>query len=216
MVSREAGLQQAGTIWVVNLDKPLPSINPLLPAKFRQALPKDLPALAKAMVTSTLADVSKRLESGRCCYTAWVDSQLTAYGWASFEEEYIGEMDLRLRLLPGEAYLWDCFTLPAFRQKRLFSALLVYMLQELRDKPVCRVWIGANQENEASQRGIARAGFHSVADLVVQWGPARRRVSVRSYPGVPESLVSEARRAFLGDLQGVDLASGPPAGFTQA
>jgi hypothetical protein len=154
-----------------------------------------------------LAEVYKRFEAGRSCYTAWVEGQLAAYGWVSFDEEFIGELNLRLRLLPGEAYIWDCATLPAFRQKRLFSALLVYMLGELQAEPLCRVWIGANLDNVASQRGIARAGFRRVADLVVARVLALRMVWVRSWPGVPENLVAEARRAFLGNRDGVWLAA---------
>ena len=85
-----------------------------------------------------------RFETGRHCYTAWVAGVLAAYGWVSFEEEFIGELGLRLKLLPGEAYIWDCVTLPAYRQNHLYSALLGYMLDELRAGPLCRVWIGAD------------------------------------------------------------------------
>jgi hypothetical protein len=201
MIASQEVWQQAGTIWMVDLDEPHPPIAPLVQASFRRAGMEDAPALAGSMGSSTLVDVYTRFETGRSCYLACSAGQLAAYGWASFEEEYIGEMGLRLRLLPGEAYIWDCATLPAFRQKRLFSALLVYILHELRSSSVCRAWIGANQENVASQRGIARAGFHSVADLVITHGPTRRLVFIKSHPGAPESLVAEARRVFLGDIQ---------------
>jgi hypothetical protein len=149
------------------------------------------------------AEVYSRFETGRSCYTAWVEGQIAAYGWVSFTEEMIGELNLRLRLLPGEAYIWDCATLPAFRQKRLFSALLVYMVKELQAEPLCRLWIGADLDNVASQRGIARAGFRRVADLVVARVLGLRQVWVQSWPGVPESVVAEARRAFLGNRDGV-------------
>jgi hypothetical protein len=159
------------------------------------------------MGNGAAAEVYGRFETGRRCFTAWVEGQLAAYGWVSFDEEYIGELSLRLRLLPGEAYIWDCVTLPAFRQKHLFSALLVYMLGELRAGPLCRVWIGANLDNAASQRGIARAGFRRVADLVVARVLTLRLVWVQGRPGVPENLVAEARRAFLGNREGVWLAA---------
>ena len=81
----------------------------------------------------------------------------------------IGELDLRLRLALDEACIWYCATLPAFRQQHLYSALLSYILKELYNtQPVCRVWIGADLDNIASQRGIARAGFHRVATLLVE------------------------------------------------
>jgi len=199
MVSAENDSRRAGTIWSLNLDETTPVITPLVTATFRRAGPETAPALAAAMGNAEPEEVCKRFDTGRRCYTAWVDGELAAYGWVSFDEELIGELSLRLRLLPGEAYIWDCATVPGFRQNHLFSALLVYMVRELRAEPLCRVWIGANLENIASQRGIARAGFRRVADLVVARVIALRMVWVQSWPGVPDSLVAEARRAFLGD-----------------
>jgi GNAT superfamily N-acetyltransferase len=200
----------------MDLDEPTPVITPLVSATFRRVGPESVPALAVAM-SSTSAEVHQRFETGRRCYAAWTEGQLAAYGWVSFDEEHIGELNLRLSLLPGEAYIWDCATLPAFRQKRLFSALLVYLLQELKAGPLYRVWIGANLDNVASQRGIDRAGFHRVADLVVARVLGLRRVWVQGQPGVPESLVVEARRAFLGVHDGIWLnalssAKSSPAG----
>jgi hypothetical protein len=88
-------------------------------------------------------------------------------------------------------------TLPAFRQNHLYSALLDYIVKELRAENLCRVWIGADLDNVPSQRGIARAGFQAVADLVIARVSAMRSVWVQGRPGVPEGLLVEARRAFL-------------------
>jgi GNAT superfamily N-acetyltransferase len=156
-----------------------------------------------------LTEITGRLETGRQCYAAWVEGQVVAYGWLSFEHEDIGELNLRMKLLPGEAYIWDCATLPAFRGKGLYSALLVYILGNLRAQNICRVWIGADYDNLASQKGIARAGFHHVADLVIERVLAMRQVWVTGLPDVPESIVAEARRAFLNDRDKVWLNVGP-------
>jgi hypothetical protein len=132
-----------------------------------------------------------------------VADKLAAYGWVSFNEEHIGELNLRLTLLPGEAYIWDCATLPVYRQNYLYSALLVYILEELRTEGLCRVWIGADVENVASQRGIARAGFRLVADLLIARVLTLRSVWMQGGPDVPEDLVAEARRAFLNSRERV-------------
>ncbi len=189
--------RRAGTIWAANLDDPLPVTTPLIEAAFCPAGPASLPALATALGQDASADMLQRFATGRRCYAAWVEGRVAAYGWVSFDEEFVGELNLRLRLLPGEAYIWDCVTAPPFRRHHLYTALLGYILHELRAMPVCRAWIGANQENVPSQRGIARAGFHRVADVLVARVLTLRQVWVQGYPDVPESLVSEARRAFL-------------------
>jgi hypothetical protein len=146
------------------------------------------------------AELLNRFNTGRRCYTAWVGDTLAAYGWVSFDEEYIGELNLRVRLLPGEVYIWDCATAPLFRRNRLYSALLSFIIGELCTEQLCRAWIGADLANKPSQQGIARAGFHHVADLVVARVLAMRQVVwVQGQPDVPDQLVAEARRAFLND-----------------
>jgi len=197
MVSAENDPRRAGTIWMLNLDEPTPVITPRVKANFRRLDPDLAPALAATLGRNASSDIFKRLESGRHCYSAWVGDQLTAYGWVSFDNEYIGELNLRIRLLPGEAYIWDCATLPAFRQKRLYSALLVHILGELRSGQLCRAWIGADLANTISQKGIAHAGFHHVADLVVARVLTLRQVWVQGLPNAPDHIVAEARRAFL-------------------
>ena len=197
MVSSENDPRRHGTIWMLNLDQEPPTILPRIQADFRRVTPDLAPALASSIGPVYLPEVTKRLESGRQCYGAWVDGQVAAYGWVSFEEEEIGELNLRIKLVPGEAYIWDCATLPAFREKLLYSALLIYILGQLRAQNQCRAWIGADYANLPSQKGIARAGFHHVADLVIERVLAMRQVWVVGLPDIPETIVAEARRAFL-------------------
>ena len=199
MVSADNDPRRHGTIWMTNLDKAMPAVSPRVHADFHRVTLDLAPALASSNVSLALSEITKRLESGRQCYAAWVDGQVAAYGWVSFEEEDIGELNLRIKLLPGEAYIWDCATLPAFREKLLYSALLAYILSELRFQNLCRAWIGADLNNLPSQKGMARAGFRHVADLVIERVLAMRQVWVTGLPDVPESIVAEARRAFLND-----------------
>ena len=153
------------------------------------------------------AVVLERFDAGRRCYAAWVDGRIAAFGWVSHGEEWIGEMRLRIRLVPGEAYVWDCATLPAYRRCRLYTALLAHIADDLRAEELCRAWIGTDLDNVASQRGIALAGFKPVADLVLERMLALRRVWVWGRPGVPEVLVADVRRAVLGDRDRAWLAA---------
>lgn len=199
LASADHDPRRSGTIWMMNLDWPAPVITPLVPATFCRIGPESIPAMVSATSRYASANLLKRFENGRRCYTAWVDGKLAAYGWVSPDEELIGELSLRIKLVPGEAYIWDCATLPAYRQKHLYSALLVYIVGELRLEGLCRVWIGADLDNEASQRGIANAGFHHIADLGISRVLALRQVWVQGHPGVPDHILAEARRAFLED-----------------
>jgi len=200
MVSSANDPRKAGTIWVLDLAEDFPVIMPLVDAVLGRAGPEAAPELAAIMEGVTYPEILGRFESGRRCYTARVEEKLVAYGWVSFDEEYVGELRLRLRLKPKEAYIWDCATIPAFRRQGLYSSLLSLILQDLRrNSRLERVWIGANLDNEPSQHGIARAGFHRVAGLVVERVLGMRMVWVEGWPGVPDALVDEARRVFLDD-----------------
>lgn len=195
-VAVENDPRRAGTIWMLNLDEPVPAITPLVLPTFGRVTPDLAPALASTMGVPA-SEVLKRFESGRRCYAARLGDEFASYGWVSFEEEHIGELNLRIKLLRGEAYIWDCATIPAFRRKRLYSALLSYIIRELHTEGFCRAWIGADMDNLPSQQGIARAGFHHVADLVMARVLALRQAWVQGRPGVPDHIVAAARRAFL-------------------
>lgn len=198
MVSADRDPRRVGTIWSADLGEPRPQITPVIPTVFQRVGLESLNELSAAMGPGTIDEIRQRFTRGRACWAAWVEGVISAYGWASFNEETIGELNLRLDLPPGEVYIWDCATLPVFRRQGLYSALLSAMLDQLAADGVNRAWIGANLDNEPSQRGIDRTGFRRVADLVIARSAHKRMVWAQAYPGVPESLVGEARRAFLG------------------
>ena len=203
MASAQNDPRHAGTIWATNVDEPRPDLKPSVAAQFRRLGPESAELLATVMSGTPLAEILRRFQAGQRCYTAWVDDHPAAYGWVSFDEEYVGELNLRVRLVPGEVYIWDCFTLPAYRRHGLYAALLVHILRDLEKDSVCRAWIGADADNIASQRGIARAGFRAVADMVLARVFAMRLVWVQARPGMPEGAVAEARRAFLDNRDSV-------------
>jgi len=207
MGSADRDPRRAGTIWALNLDGNLPLVQPGLPAVFTRLGPESARQLAAAMGAGALPVVRERFAAGRQAYAAWVGREIASYGWVSFQEELVGELNLRLNLVLGEAYIWDCATLPAYRGQHLYSALLTQIVQELYYQSVCRVWIGADLDNLASQRGIARAGFHRVADLLVERVLAMRMVWAEGHPEVPDSWVAEARRVYLGDREKVWLGA---------
>jgi hypothetical protein len=203
MVSADHDPRRAGTIWSMSLAESLPILTPLIPADFCRVESQSALELADAMGANALPEVQKRFESGRRCYAMRVNGLVAAYGWVSFGEEFVGELNLRLRLLPSEAYIWDCATLPAFRRNHLYSVLLSFIVRELQKESFSRAWIGADLDNMPSQRGIALAGFTCVADLVIERVLTLRQVWVQGRPNLPENLVAEARRVFLNDREHV-------------
>ena len=192
-------VQHIGTFWILELDRPLPpAIVPRVPATFMRIGPEVAGELAQAMGLDDPAIILQRFATGRHCYAARVDGKLAAYGWVTFDEEAIGELGLRFRLKAGEAYIWDCATLPAYRGRLLYPALLSYIVSELRAAGLCRVWIGADMDNIVSQKGMALAGFQPAIDFLVDSSPGISRPRLNRRPGIPEQLVMDVHHALFG------------------
>jgi GNAT superfamily N-acetyltransferase len=193
-------VQHLGTLWVLNLDSsPTIEIVPRVLATFQRIGAEEAFSLAQAMGRDDATEVLQRFATGRCCYAALIGDILAAYAWVTFDREEIGELGLHIRLAPGEAYIWDCATLPAYRGLRLYPAMLTHIVSELRAEGLSRIWIGADVDNAASQIGMSLAGFVPVADIVIDCVLTLRRLWLRGQPGVPEQLVMDARYALFGD-----------------
>ena len=194
----ETEAQRLGILWMLKLDEPLPSSpQPRIPVTFSRAGREEAEELASAMGLDNPGPVLQRFERGSRCYIARVDARIVAYGWISFDEEEIGELGLHMRLNKGEAYIWDCGTLPEYRGQRLYPALLGYMLCELQKAGVQRVWIGTDADNLPSQVGVALAGCQPVVDVVRD--SATNRLVSRGRTGVPIEDVVDAHYAMFGN-----------------
>ncbi len=208
MQPAEADEQPQNTLWMLELGQPLPvGPTPQVPAVFMRAGPEVVQELAQAMSLDDQTVVLQRFDSGRQCYVGRIDGTLATYGWVTFDEEDIGELSLSIRLQAGEAYIWNCATLPAYRGQRLYPALLAYIVGELHHQGLRRVWIGTDTDNRPSQSGIILAGFQPVGDVVVSRALTLRRAWMRGRPGVPEQLVADARYALFGEREEVWLAA---------
>jgi GNAT superfamily N-acetyltransferase len=78
----------------------------------------------------------------------------------------IEELDFSFTVPPGNGYLWDFVTLPAWRGRGVYPHLLQEIVRQ--ETEIERFWIGYEDRNEVSGRGIARAGFRVVGDLIVE------------------------------------------------
>ena len=204
----EADMLPQGTLWTLDLDQPLPPGQiPQVPVVFMRAGPEAAQELARAMDLDGPSLVLQRFDSGRHCYTGRIDGTLVTYGWVTFDEEDIGELGLSIRLKAGEAYIWNCATLPAYRRQRLYSALLAHIASELQRQGLHRVWIGTDTDNLPSQSGMTLAGFQPVGDVFISRGLTMRRTWMRGRPGVPEQLVMDVRRALFGEHEEAWLAA---------
>lgn len=197
-MSADDAWRQQGTFWLLDADGAVPAgAATRVPARFTCAGADSAPALAGLMGVDA-EQVRRRIAAGSRCYVAEVGGEWAAYGWVSFHEEHIGEIGLHIRLRPGEAYIWDCATMPAFRRLGLYTALLAHIAGALRAEHFTRIWIGADTDNTPSQVGIAAAGFQPVVDLFVESNDAAPHLQLRGQAGVAGQVVDDVRRMLHG------------------
>ena len=100
---------------------------------------------------------------GHQLWLARVGREPVGWGWCATAELDIGELGI-VRVLPERnRYLWDFVTVPSWRGRRIYPRLLQAIVTCSPDAD--RFWIGHDQPNFASARGIARAGFTEVGML---------------------------------------------------
>jgi GNAT superfamily N-acetyltransferase len=207
----ESDARPQSTLWLLDLGQPLPAGPvPQVPVAFRRAGPEVAQELAQAMDLGDQAVVVQRFDNERHCYVGRIEGRLATYGWVTFDEEDIGELSLSIRLKAGEAYIWNCATLPAYRGQRLYPALLAHIAGELHRQGVHRVWICTDTDNLPSQSGIVLAGWQPVADVFISRALTMRRAWLQGRPDIAERLVMDARQALLGEREEVQSIEHPP------
>lgn len=197
---------QKGVLWALELpaggaaDSQLARpLEPPLGTEFEEILPDEPGNAFDGLEPAIAEDFSRRLTLGRRCFAGRVDGKLAVYGWVSTGAECVGEMEREIRPGPGEAYVWDCFTLPAYRRQGLYSALLSHIKISLTNEGCRRIWIGSNMENEPSLRGFARAGFRPVAYQTYLRLAELSFIWTNGHHDAPGHLVNRARDVFAMD-----------------
>ena len=125
--------------------------------------PADDDGILAALAGIALAEVVARRRAGNRPYLARLGGEPVALGWSTGTAVEIGELDLAFTLPPGNRYLWGFVTLPAWRGRGIYPRLLQAILRAEGDE--VRAWIGHEPHNDASARGILKAGFGCVGNV---------------------------------------------------
>jgi ribosomal protein S18 acetylase RimI-like enzyme len=146
------------TVFARSLMKPLPTAEPRMPVDLRPATQTDLARFDGLVPPSELSHFSRRLANGRFCFLALDGENLAAYCWASTQVEF--DIDnLEMRLQPGDAYVDDAYTVPAYRRQRIQTAVHLFRLGYMRDLGCQRAILIVDDKNTASQRLVRKLGY---------------------------------------------------------
>lgn len=170
---------------------PLPTLTPLSTFSVRSITDWDSAQLVTGLGENR---VQLRYQNGHRLYAAYLGDECVGFGWAAMQAGGIEELDFGFVVPPGNVYLWDFVTLPPYRGQGIYPRLLQEIVRQADE--IDRFWIGFEERNAASARGIVKAGFTVVGDLVV----ACRRV-VRFAVFAPGARARAASEMFELPLQ---------------
>jgi RimJ/RimL family protein N-acetyltransferase len=146
----------------VELDRPLPPLDSSPPLAVRRATEADFARFRSApRPLSRHAEFRDQFGLDQC-YLGLVDDELAHVAWIYYPHEQHLQPTRFRRLAAGEACIANCVTLPAFRGRGVYPALLQALLTRLRDEGYLRCYMYVEVENLASQRGVGKAGFRPV------------------------------------------------------
>lgn len=136
--------------------------------------------------------IGPRFARGCRCFAALHRGQLAAYGWLSTHPEWIGELSLEITPGAGEAYVWNCVTLPPYRRQGRYRALLDGIVARARAEGLTRLWIGSMED--PAEKADADAGFAPVLHLTVTRLGPWRWLRARPVPSARAGLAEDAMR----------------------
>jgi RimJ/RimL family protein N-acetyltransferase len=144
---------------------PLPNLLPL--PTFSAHLSTDTQLIAR-LANYSPQIIATRFQMGNRLYIAFMDEIPVAYGWVATQEGSMSDLQFSFTIPSRNGYLYSFLTIPEWRGRGIYPHLLQSIIHQ--EQQIDRFWIGYIPNNEASGRGISKAGFREVSDLVISEG----------------------------------------------
>jgi GNAT superfamily N-acetyltransferase len=164
--------------WIVytrSLEGHLPSIEVRLLVTYLVAGADDFARLRELVLPSEFARLGKRLAHGRICALALYQGRVVGYLWITDEVNF--EIDnLQLRLGPGDVYFDDAYTVPAYRNQGVYTALHLQGLRDMQGRGFQRAVSIVDVGNLPSRRVHEKLGYQEADRLFF-----RRILIMRQY-----------------------------------
>lgn len=140
-------------MYALDLDLVIPGVKPLLPVRY--AIHQ-----GRVRIDTVAASVQEqRVAKGDQIFVAYMKQQPVAYLFAAMTDTWVDEVDDWLNIPAREVYLYDAFTVPACRGRRIYPFLMTTAARYFKKRAYRFALIFSTAENTNSARGIERCGF---------------------------------------------------------
>ncbi len=122
----------------------------------------------------------QRFASGTRAWIGMDDDRVAFSSWVEEHRLYIDELHSTWKLAPPDAVVYDVVTMPEYRGRGIYPDALRRLCGRLAEEGLRHLWIYAEEKNESSLRGIAKADFeyHGSIRSSAMFGVKRRRGNI--------------------------------------
>ncbi len=140
-----------------------------------------LPEYARLRTDARPGDAAGRLRRGQCCILARHRGEIVNARWYSVQRAEVPYLGLAFELAPGVGYVYDVFTAPAARGRRVGAVSRLRCEALLREAGAKALLGTVMPENRAGLGLVEGAGYRPLGTVgCLRLGPAR--VPVRRIP----------------------------------
>lgn len=155
-------------IVIFRLSGPIPQPPDLGPLELvrmgnQHQVDSDLVATAMQQAGETDVDTAGRFAQGHEFFALQQDNRIIAFRWVNFGDDRAGHM--RLHAAPDRAYLYNAFTLPECRGRRLTHALMLHTGALLAEDGYTELVAGASSGNTSSLRAKRQGGLQQICTV---------------------------------------------------
>lgn len=129
---------------------------PALRVEIGRLEPHDLAAYGRFRPRQSPRSIRRRIERGNVCYAAWHRGRIVHAAWAATGRARVSYLDRDLLLGEDDVYMFDSFTLPAYRRKALTATREALLLARFAERGYRRAVGVVAVENDAG-RGWSRS-----------------------------------------------------------
>ncbi len=159
-------------VMVRPLDRPIADRPPRLPVVISILGEDDLEAYRRFRPDQLERILEARRVRGDRCFAAWHEGRIVHAAWVATGGVHVPYLRRDLMLQSGDVYIYDSFTLPAFRGHGLAQARSAHLLKHYRQLGYRRALGVVAVENKVAFRPALGIGFYPIGLYgCVRFGP---------------------------------------------
>jgi ribosomal protein S18 acetylase RimI-like enzyme len=141
-----------------SLVEPFQEVIPKANVTIRRATIDDMDKFVGLVDKDKYFRFQQRFKQGKICFIVLDGDKVVAFSWISFQNEYNSEWRCEVKLKDNEAYVFDSFIDPAYRHKRLHSALIFQKFLYLQMQGYQKAIGYVDVDNTYSLKALASSG----------------------------------------------------------